>query len=296
MSGWMDSPIVRIGRDGDWFELGREPDSLPALHLYGSTGLGLPSVDIAKSDRITSDGSIVRGVRYTDREVFLPLLLEASTVQELNGIRQGMYDLMAPDRGLVEVQIEIPNGPDAEPTFRSIFGYLTEGLDGNFGDGYHGVWQTLGLTFTCPDPWWLGPEQTMTLQINPGVKHFISDTQEFFPVVLAESYAQGAWAIPVDGDSDVWPTWEVTGPGTDLIIQRGTERIFIKGEFRADAGVLRIDTERGRITPDRWADLSLDSRLFPLRAGINALKVSLGNATVDTTVRLAWRERYRGAI
>lgn len=293
---WSDSPIVRIGRDGDWFELGRDPESAPALHLYGSTGLGLPTVDIAKSDRITSDGSIVRGVRYTDREVYLPLLLEADTVQELNQVRQQMYGLMAPDLGPVEVQVEIPQTEDIEPEFRSIYGYLTDGLNGDFGDGYHGVWQTLGLTFDCPDPWWLGPEKTQTLQIAPGMKPFISDTVPFFPVVLAESFAQGEWTIPVDGDADVWPTWQVTGPGTDLIIQRGTERIFIKGDFRADAGVLKIDTERGRMTPDRWADLSLDSRLFPLRAGNNPIKVTLANATVDTFIRLVWRERYRGAI
>ncbi|UEJ84017.1 phage tail family protein [Brachybacterium halotolerans subsp. kimchii] len=498
---WSDSPLVRIGRNGDWFELGRDPEASPALHLWGSEGLGLAPVDIAKSDRITSDGSIVRGVRYTDREVYLPALLEADSMLELNEIRQHLYDLLAPDLGPVEVQLEIPTGEGQEPNHRSIFGYLTEGLDGKFGEDYYGSRQKLGLTFTCPDPWWLGPERTRTLQINPGSKPFLSDYEysrrnfalnpqtvdlraqghdgtvsnsggavvslsadwpggghtsikiapgdsnaggawltpyrstfdpahlnfpelvgkkvtvgvdmylpatqtgsinslarsigigffdstgapgipsahwsasapntpgvhrivhtvtipadakdvtlcvrngstsgpvyvsnvtvesgatdgsyfdgdttgarwlgspgasesgivvpgsgvPFFPIVLAPSNVVGEWDIDIAGAGDVWPTWEITGPGSDLLIQRDSERIFIQGQF-ASGSMTRIQTEPARITPDRWADLSLDSRLFPLRAGSNRVKVSMVGATADTLVRLVWRERYRGAI
>lgn len=292
---WSDSPLVRIGRDGDWFELGRDPEASPALHLWGSEGLGLAPVDIAKSDRITSDGSIVRGVRYSDREVFLPALLEADSMLELNRIRERLYDLLAPDLGPVEIQLEIPTGEGQEPNRRSIFGYLTEGLDGKFGEDYYGSWQKLGLTFTCPDPWWLGPEQIRTLQVAPGSKPFLSQTVPFFPIVLAPSNVVGEWDIDIAGAGDVWPTWEIVGPGNDLLIQRGSERIFIQGQFAAGT-VTRIQTDPARITPDRWADLSLDSRLFPLRAGANRIKISMVNATADTLVRLVWRERYRGAI
>ena len=292
---WNDSPIVRIGRDGEWFELGRDPSATPALHLYGSMGLGLPLANISKSERLTSDGSVVRGVRYEDREVFIPLLLEADSVHELNTIRQRMFRLMAPDLGPVEVQLEIPQGPDQEPNFRSIYGYLVEGLDGDFSKEYGGVWQTLGLVFDCPDPWWLGPERTQTLQLNPGSKPFLSDTIPFFPVVLSSSSVAGEWNIAIEGDGDVWPTWEIIGPGRDLIIKRGNKRIFIQGDFRDDT-ITRIETEDARITPNRWADVSLDSRLFPLSRGPNKLSITMVGSNEETMVRLTWRERYRGAL
>nr|WP_227488222.1 phage tail domain-containing protein [Brachybacterium subflavum] len=481
--------------------LGRGPQDYPTLHLHGSEGLGIPPVDISKTDRLTSHGSIVRGVRYTDREVFLPIFVDCADMFELNALRQQWYDLVAPDKGPVEIRVEIPQGDDTDPITRSIFGYYKSGLEGDFGDDYYGDAQKIGLTFDCPDPLWLGPERLRTLQINPGSKPFLSDYQftrknlavnpsfesglaqgasptgwavnatggvdtawagagtqsvraeavsggtnntafypwgtpdksdmaavygmtsgktftvgatihlgaaqtgtiidharrigintyangsasynvfqsdaapnaagtyrlkvtftvpagnplvsvrlsngsntvpvwwdqitveegttdgtyfdgdstggawtgtphasvsglvvpgtgvPFFPVVLAESFAQGKWTVAIDGDSDVWPTWEITGPGSDLIIQRGSERIFIQGQFTAGS-VTRIQTapDRMRITPDRWNDLSLDSDQFPLKPGSNDIAVSLANATTDTTIRLVWRETYRGAI
>ena len=286
MDSWMDSPIVSFGRGGERFTLGRGQDD-PVLHLHGSTGLGLAPVSIESSDRLTGDGSIVRGVRYGTREVFIPLLMEAESVGALSLMRRELTRLLAPHSGMVDVRIEDP----ATGTDRMIRGYFREGLEGDFGDGFHGAWQTLGLTFECPDPWWLGPERTRTLQLNPVVKDFLSDTTPFFPVILAESVVQDEWTIEVEGDADVWPTWEVTGPGTDLLIESDDARIFIAGTFLAGQ-VTRIDTAAGVISPDRWADTSLDSRLFPLRAGVNTLRVSMVNATVDTTVRLVWQERY----
>lgn len=283
---WSDSPIVSLSRNGETFTLGRGPDD-PVLHLYGSTGLGLAPVDIASKDRITGDGSIVRGVRYRAREVYLPLLMEADSVAGLSVMRRELNRLLAPHLGPVEIRIEDP----ASGTDRMIRGYYREGLDGDFGDGFHGSWQTLGLTFECPDSWWLGPEQTVELRVNPGSKPFLSDTSPFFPVILAQSVVQGRFDVTIEGDGPVWPAWEVLGPGTDLVIARGTDRIEIAGSFSPTSPVL-IDTAAGRITPDRWADTSLRSRLFSLDPGQQSLTVTLVSATPATLVRLTYRERY----
>ena len=281
-----DSPIVSFARDGEVFELGRSGLD-PVLHLHGSTGLGVAPVEVAKSERLAGDGSVVRGVRYGDREVYIPLFMEAESTGALSRKRRELNRLLAPHLGPVEVRVEDP----ATGTDRMIRGYYTDGLDGDFGDGFHGFWQTLGLTFDCPDPWWLGPERTLTLQVNPGVKPFLSETVEFFPVVLAESAVQDDWSVTVEGDGPVFPVWEVTGPGTDLRIIRGDDRIEVDGEVRAGE-TLRIDTGAGRITPDRWDDVSLRSRLFPLDSGRNRLQVSMVGATEDTLVRLVYRERW----
>lgn len=283
---WSDSPIVSLSRNGETFTLGRGPDD-PVLHLYGSTGLGLAPVDIASTDRITGDGSIVRGVRYGAREVYLPLLMESDSVAGLSVMRRELNRLLAPHLGPVEIRIEDP----ASGTDRMIRGYYREGLDGDFGDGFHGSWQTLGLMFECPDPWWLGPEQTVDLRVNPGSKPFLSDAAPFFPVILAQSTVQGRFDVTIEGDGPVWPAWEVLGPGTDLVIARGTDRIEIAGTFSPTSPVL-IDTAAGRITPDRWADTSLRSRLFSLDPGQQSLTVTLVSATPATLVRLTYRERY----
>ena len=281
-----DSPIVSFARDGEVFELGRSGLD-PVLHLHGSTGLGLAPVSIASSERLAGDGSIVRGVRYDSREVFIPLYMEAASTGELSAVRRDLTALLAPHRGPVEVRIEDP----ATGSVRMIQGYLREGLDGDFGDGFHGFWQTLGLTFECPEPWWLGPERLVSLRVNPGSKPFLSETVEFFPVMLAQSVVVGEFEVTIDGAGPVLPSWEVVGPGEDLRISNGTDVIEIDGEFEAGTSTV-IDAATGRITPDRWADTSLRSRLFALEPGRQTLTVSLVGATPDTVVRLVYRERY----
>ena len=295
MHRWSDSPVVSFSRNGQDIGLGRSGEDA-VLHLRGSEGLGIAPVEIADSARLGGDGSIVRGVRYGKREVFIPLLAEMGSTGDLHEWRRSLNRLLAPTPGdpsgsLVDVTIDDPS----TGTSRMIRGIYTGGLEGDFGDDYRGTWQTLGLTFDCPDPWWLGPERLRTLQVAPGTKPFISQTVPFFPVVLAPSNVVGAWDIEIRGDGEVWPSWEVVGPGRDLLIESGSDRIFIEGEFPADSTVL-IDSQNGRIIPDRWDDVSLDSTLFPLAPGNHQIKVSMVGADENTLVRLVYRERYLEGI
>ena len=288
--GVKEAPIVSFSRDGEVFQLGRGPED-PVLHLYGSKGLGAPPVSIASSDRLAGDGAIVRGVRYGVRDVFIPLYMEAASSGDLSLMRRSLTALLAPHLGPVEVRVQDP----ATGSDRMIRGLLKDGLDGDFGDGFHGSWQTLGLIFECADPWWSGPEQTVELRINPGRKPFISTTVPFFPVTLAQSTVMGAFQVDVQGAGPVSPAWEVVGPGEDLLISNGRAVIEIGGAFPAGSTVL-IDTATGRITPDRWSTVSLRSRLCQLDPGPQTLTVTLTGATTDTLVRLTYRERYLEGI
>src|SRR5699024_12688992 len=128
-----DSPVVWFGRDGQVFELGRSGAD-PVLHLYGSTGLGVAPVSVASSERLAGDGSVVRGVRYGSREVYILWCREAESSGALSLVRRELAGLLAPHRGPVEVRVEDP----ATGTDRMIRGYYREGLDGDFGDGFHG--------------------------------------------------------------------------------------------------------------------------------------------------------------
>lgn len=285
--------IVTFVRNGQELELGQTRGG-PSVFIHGSTGLGVAPVEIAKSPRLAGDGSVVRGVRYSDRTVFIPLFAEAESMGALHAWRRELTRLLAPVSGapeasLVEVRVEEPESGNV----RTIRGIYQDGLSGDFGEGYHGKWQTLGLVLECSDPWWLGQERIRTLEPADGVKPFLSDTIEFFPIILAESAVHDEWDIRVEGDAPVWPVWEINGPGEDLLIESVTtgERIFIDGDFLAGT-ITRIDTGAGRIVPDRWDDVSLDSRLFPLQPGLNTIRVSMVGATGATIIRLVWQERW----
>lgn len=290
-----DAPVVRFARGGREAVSGRSWDS-PISVLHGASGLGVAPVEIAKAPRLAGDGSVVRGVRFADRELFVPLRLQAPTMADLHVLRRELTRVVAPTSGdpagsRTTVTFEDP----ATGTVRSIFGVYREGLEGELGESFHNTWQTIGLVFDCPDPWWMGEDRTTSLQLGGDTKPFLSDTVDFFPVTLSASVVQGDLTIHIDGDADVWPVWEITGPGEDLVIESPQGRIQVDGVF--DAGdVLRIDTRQGRMVPDRWSDTSLDSRLFPLHVGSNHLSITMVGATPDTMVRLVWAERWLEAV
>lgn len=295
MEFWEEAPVVTFSRGGQTLELGRSGDG-PTLHLNGSEGLGVAPVETAVSDRLGGDGAIVRGVRYGTREVFIPLYVEQPSVGDLNLWRRDLSRLVAPVSGdpsgsLVDITVDDPS----TGSVRTMRGLYKGGLDGDFGADYRGTWQTLGLTFECPDPWWLGPEKIHTLQLAPGTKPFLSESVPFFPVKLAASSVLGEWEVEIQGDGEVWPSWEVVGPGRDLVIQSGSRRLSILGDFPTTPTL--IQTRPRRITPRaRFKDLAKGSTLFPLAPGRHKFKVSMVGADTSTEVRLVYRERYREGI
>lgn len=299
VSSFRDSPVVSFARDGERFELGRGPDD-SVLHLYGSTGLGLAPVEVSRTDRAGGHGSVVRNVRLEDREVFIPVHLSADSAGGLTRLRRELTELLDPLRGDVEVWVEDP----VLESRRMVRGYLTEGLDGDFGDAFYGSWQNLGLTFLCPDPWWYGAERVREWSLSTINKPYWSRFPRLphYPAWLSSSTVLGDFEFTVSGDAAASPVWTVFPPGEDLLIECGNgcgKRLFLEGEITEP---VTFDVENGDISSpslDRgelWERVSLDSDFFDLGPGENRVRVSMVGASGAARVRLAYREKFKVAI
>lgn len=285
-----ENPIVSFERDGGKIELGRFPND-DVIHLHGSTGLGLPPVQVGTREKINADGSHLVGIRYGDREVFLPFGVWKPTKRELTEFRRRLYRSLAPHLGPVTIRVsDPPTGSN-----RTISGYLQKGLEGDFTDDFNGYHQTFGLSFTCLDPWWQGEPQRIESRIRTTSKPFISTKSSFFPVILSGSSVRDEYVLQVVGDGEVYPTWVITGPGSDLTISNGKDTFTINHELRAGEKIT-IDTQNRRITPDLWSKVPLSSRLFPLTPGENRLTITMVGATPETSVDALYRERYMEAV
>lgn len=286
------SPVITFSRDGKALELGTGSEEDAILHLHGTTGLGLPPAEISLTQKIGWDGSHLGGVRYQPREIFIPIFIQKQTRAEATAARRELYDLLAPSKGPVKITVE----DAASGSKRSISGLLKKGLEGDFGDGFHGHYQTLGLEFICPDPWWEGDSKMITHKIGPAVKPFISRREKFFPVILSKSTIQGEFAVNIEGDGPVYPAWQITGPGADLLITDGENEFRLNHSIKAGE-IVTIDSKNHVITPDLWDAVPLSSRLFNLKPGLNHLKVSLvGSSPETTSVSLVYAEKYLEAI
>lgn len=120
----------------------------------------------------------------------------------------------------------------------------------------------------------------------------------FFPVFIYSSVVEGVYTLDIEGDEEVWPTWEIGGPGTDLLIENMTtgEALFIEGDIFEKITIV-TDPQLQDIYSDTWTDGQWWDRvdikqgaLFPLKAGENKIKVTMVGATQASYVEYKYRE------
>lgn len=290
-------PTITLNReDGSELRFAAPNEGERMWLIYGAAGLGIAPATIEAAPVLAGHGSILKGRRLDDREIFVPLVLEAPTMAELDDVRAELMRFVSPlDPSALYLRVTPPGGGP----YREIPVYYAGGLDGDFGDGYHGTHQTIGLKFKALEALWYGEPISVRQQTNPGTKPFLSATRNFFPVMLAGSTVTGEITLDVAGDAPTYPVWHVTPPGEDFrITRRGTtERFYIDGMMRQG---YEIDMEAGTVRDtegaDLWARVSLDSTLFALPPGVNVLNVAMVNATEDSAIEVTYRPRFLAAL
>lgn len=286
-----DRPIITFYRGGEELVLGRGADS-PLLHLHGSTGLGLPPVNFALTDNIGADGSTVRGVRYTARDIFIPVLAHTPNYADTSDLRDRLYGLLAPHLGPVTIRLFNP----VSNSTREVQGYLKDGLEGDFANDFHGTYQTFGLTFTCPDPWWTSQDKLTSFRTDPATKPFISKTHSFFPIMLASSSVQGNFNLHLGGEAPVSPIVRITGPGVDpsLIVNGNT--FSMTHTLRAGESIT-IDSSTGNLEPvSLWEKVPLSSKMPVLSPGMNKVQLVMSGGTPQSSIEFTYKEKFLSGV
>lgn len=262
--------------------------------LYGSQGLGVAPTSFSTNPRVAGHGSVLRGHRLDEREVFIPVLLWGESMSELNLTRDELTSFLSPLDGR-PLTLRV-SSPDRE-RWREIPVRYSGGLQGDYGQGYHGHWQRTGLEFKAVDALWRAEPLQVSRQVAPPRKPFLSATTNFFPVELAAATISGRIEVDMVGDAPTHPVWTVTPPGDDLTIKHVEtgHRFFLGGTLTE---TVTIDMEAGSLTSvtypngELWDRVSLDSRLFELDPGPNTLEFSMVNATANSMVHVTYSPRF----
>lgn len=263
--------------------------------LNGVTGIGIAPVDHATKKNAVGHGSSWQGTRLEEREIYLPLLIDAPDVAGLDKLRDSIIKTCDPLQG--EGTISVRRMHDGKE--RHIPARYKSGLEGKYDDDYFGEWQTLGLIFLATEAFWSGDPVTLSWPLSSTDKPFISETVAFFPVVLGRTNVNGVYEIDLLGDAPAAPVWEVTGPATDITILNQTtgDKIFIAGEVKPGEKI-RIDTANnflsgsGRTEDELWDSLSLDSTLFKLPLGKNRVQVIATGLTKQSSIAATYAPQY----
>jgi hypothetical protein len=268
----------------------------PVRWRSGAVGLGVPPVSSYMSASPGMAGSLVTDVTTAARPVLLPLTVGGDSWEETWGAIQRLRDLTDPTNGA---------GPDGSfrlvatsPNGTRQLGLIYRG--GLEDDGQPSqVRQNRVLDLVAPQPF---AEERAELT-EPFV--LVQDTAPFLgglwgSIYLASSSVAGS-NTPINMFSavPVYPTIEITGPATSVLITAGSGlRISVPAGVPAGQ-TLRIVTDPRRKSirlagAPAAGSLSLDSRLVPFGLGTTLVDVVAPGATTATLLRLTWRGLHRG--
>lgn len=260
----------------------------------GIRGLDLPAFNFYTDESPQIDGNAVRGQRAEAREIFLPIgIFDTDRASFLARKRSFMASLY-PKLGLGMLTVA-----EADGSSRSIEAYYLSGLEGDTGQDSSGLyWQVVGLTFSCPSPYWLGDHVMRTFSTGASGSFFPVQ----FPVQVQDSQVLGATTIDNPGDAESFPIWTIHGPATSAVISNNTTGLsFSVTASLGSSDVLVVDTrERVQMavlngSTNWWPNLSTTSDLWALEPGENAVSLALVGATSNTVVQVDYQPRYLSA-
>lgn len=186
-------------------------------------------------------------------------------------------------------------------TARQIAVFCTSGpeqTDAESGANGFSISTDYALTFASDlDPLFSDAADTTAVFSAPPVSGGIFP---LLPVILSPETTLGSTSIVNEGNSDAYPVWTITGPGTPTITNVTTGRSFGLDVDLDPGEVITVDTRPGRQSvidgtlADRWADLVRTSPrdLWSLPVGRSDLTMSMVGSGDGSKIQLSYRRRW----
>lgn len=280
----------RVGRT---LVLDTATSSAPYVLRPGVTGLDMPPVGLTSDALPDEDGSILRSLRFVERDMFLPIWIPGDSHEQCRDRSRELLSVLNPrkssdpfsDRNIVDVMVAQPDG-----AVRVISGYYVGGAEGSYSSAEYGVeWRVLGATIRCLDPMWhSGDVAPLTFITAPSAKSLLSTSTAFFPIQLGTSQVLGSVTLNNPGDVDAYMVWDITGPGSGFTATNVTTGQTLTLTADLTGKVVTIDTRRlaQTITDQLGANLfgSVTGDLWPLIPGDNEVTLSVTGATTGSQV------------
>jgi hypothetical protein len=262
--------------------------------LPGVTGLGMPPVSLAADPLPSSDGSVFRGLRYAERDLFIPVAILGDDATAVTSYRRVLERLLSPRGGPVTLTVTHPSGEQ-----RRITGWYIDGAKGDEGSDQAGrCFEKKGLLLRCLGPWWYAEQQTQSWVLTETAVAFLDPTKSFFPITLMAAEVEGAATVVNDGDGDAEPIWDVTGPGDSVTVSsRGQSWVY--GARIEPEQTIRVDCRRTHQTVvdvadgrNLFAHMSGDPALWLLTPGPNDISVAMPGADIRSRIQIRWSPRF----
>lgn len=251
--------------------------------LRPAMGLGAAAPQNNIENYVAFDGAALTNRRRGTLPVLLPVLVrDAARAQTLIAALAKM--LQGPG------QLEYADGTNTRYLKSVIY---EGGLDGNMADAVNPLWRKVAVSLLALDPWWYGPA---TSQVLSTASPTTFDAAVSFDSVLPFD-GGGSTAVPILGDTEIYPVFSVTGPATTLVVSSGGFGWAIASPL-GGGDTLVVDHRPSSRGPRKnggavdWSLLTQSSRLFPVAQGTTAVITGATGTTGATVLVMSYDPRY----
>lgn len=231
---------------------------------------------------------MLTGLRADVREVFLPLLVKAESLQDALRLCAKYWNPRIGD-GTLKVEDDLGNA-------RILKCRYAGGLEGdgrNSGPG----WQKIGLRLRALQPYWQDVQyQNYVFVLDSPVLFFQSS---FFPLHISKGTIDGNVTVNNPGEVEAYPLITATGPLTALEIQNVTtgKTMNFPALTMTASDILTIDTRPEILGVkingnNAFSLLSASSSLWTIQPGSNQLKIVTAGTSSNSSVTLSFAARY----
>ena len=286
-----------------WEPAGGEPIVLSTKGGTMLGGVGEPGaivgLDAPPNEEFYTDlpiaGAQLNHRRWGVRNIALPIVIHADTLEGLEAERRALIAAFNPARGEGVLTISYPAGDS-----RSVWARYSSGLDapthGRMGGLYFDSYQ---VVLKAQDPFAYGPERVE--RFYPG-----GEGGNFFPVpfTISSGVTTGNVEVTIDGEVPVYPVWVITGPmGGVTLRNRDTGQALILSPDLSQGETLIVRTDprtppSQRITSgggsNRWRQAAGDQFpvFWPLEPGRNRVEVVGELSDSNSVIELRYRPGY----
>lgn len=304
--GWVKlaGPVLELhGGNGDVISLTGWGDGFGA-GANTSGILGIPPAELRLRDT-AGDGAVDDGVRYPTRPIDLEVTVESRTPSEQRARLDRLAAILNRRHGPARLLVVPPDGGAARARWIGV--RYASGWDGATTPDFNLLYEQIPLTFTAPRPVFRAVTPRTVAWTVGSSKPFLSDTEDFFPIILGAGRVLGAVELSNPGDEDAPAVWRIVGPGGPITIAPGIDAPGYVIDTTLEEHDLRfVSTEDATLTtiepPDEdgagGGDVNVYDEfgpvpwLWPIPPGNSLAVVQMANAIEGAEILLQFWPQY----
>ena len=299
----------------DWPYVEWVPNGGPSLtlskHIYagimlggvdddGRTVIGLDMPPQEEFDTpLPAGGDLFNGRRWAARQIGLPIVIHADTLDELEGYRRELMASFNPTRGNGVLTIAYPGGER-----RSIDAAYSSGLDvaeiGRAGFPYR---DSFTVVLKARNPFPYGTERSLLFEPSQSYSFFAPPGDPVNVFYISSSTTTGDSTVVIDGDVNVFPGWGLDGPiATATLRNRDTGKTLSLTPNIVNGQNLIVRTDPATPASQKftiggvnvWAAVAGDwPVMWSLQPGSNRVTVLFTGTVPDqSAITMTYRPRY----